>query len=268
MSTADPNGLSREHWIRQVADRLSPELRAEYYRILRHCRSLPENDELLIVLNAIQVFVSLAIDVPHFMAVEREQMAQLIQPAVKAQEDTVHSFHQLHAQLDERLAGLPDEIARLIQPEAIAAKINESLRQQFEQTTIPETANILRTGLDEINTLAVDLRGGARTIGRTLNEATLEANGFLTRVQAACLDGTEKVARAAERIATILKTSIGTLLLLACGVGFALGLMVGVFLHEWWDVPLHPMQAAVVQPQTPPVEQPAEARPKAQMHRK
>ena len=38
---------------------------------------------------------------------------------------------------------LPDDIAEGINPEAIAATINESLRQQFVQSTIPATAEAL-----------------------------------------------------------------------------------------------------------------------------
>ena len=73
MSAANGDNLSREQLIQQTAERLSPELQAEYYRILRYCRSLPQNDEILLVLDAIQILFSLTIDVPNRMAAEGEK---------------------------------------------------------------------------------------------------------------------------------------------------------------------------------------------------
>ena len=74
MSAVNSDGLAREYLIRQVARRLSPELRAEYYEMLRHCRNLPANDEMLRILNAIQLLPLLTIDLPGQVAGEREKM--------------------------------------------------------------------------------------------------------------------------------------------------------------------------------------------------
>ena len=38
--------------IDRIANALPAEVRADYYRELRHCRSLPENDEMLLILRA------------------------------------------------------------------------------------------------------------------------------------------------------------------------------------------------------------------------
>ena len=40
--------------IDRIANALPEEVRADYYREMRHCRTLPENDEMLRILRAMQ----------------------------------------------------------------------------------------------------------------------------------------------------------------------------------------------------------------------
>jgi hypothetical protein len=251
MSAVNGDGLAREYLIRQVAGRLSPELRAEYYDMLRHCRNLPANDEMLLILNAIQLLPLLTIDLPGQVASEREKIDRMLMSNGKAQENTTRVLDEYVAKLDERLACLPQEIARLINPEAIAALITESLRQQFDKTAIPETAKLLRTGADNVNAALVEIRDGSKHIGKVLREKVVEADGFIERVQSVCLDGTETVSRAAERMVKILNASIGSFILIAGVAGIVVGLMLGIFLHGWWNPPAQPAQPALVQPQNP-----------------
>ena len=143
MSAVNIEELSKEHLIQQTVATLSPELQAEYYRILRYLRSLPQDDEMLLVLNTIQILFSLTIDVPNQMAVEGEKMERLLQPAVEAQKSAVEAFGKYQRELEVRIAGVPEAIAKAINPDAIAAKITERLRQRFEDTTIPQTADLL-----------------------------------------------------------------------------------------------------------------------------
>ncbi len=56
----------------------------------------------------------------------------------------VHQFvDEATRQIDQRLAQVSADIAKALNPEAVAAQINENLRQQFIKTTIPETADAL-----------------------------------------------------------------------------------------------------------------------------
>jgi len=268
MSAVKGDGLAREFMVRHVASRLSPELQAEYYNMLRYCQNLPANDELLIVLNAIQILPLLTIDLPGQVAAEREKIDRLLISNAKAQENSVRVLQDYQAKLDERIAGLPQEIVKLINPEAIAALITESLRQQFDKTAIPETAKLLRSGADDVNAALVEIRSGAKTIAKHLNQAVLEGNGFLERVESKCQECLQSVSRDARHIATILKTSIGSLILIACGVSLWVGLMLGIFLHDWWGAPAQPSQPSIAQPQTPETSPQVETRPKNQVHRK
>jgi hypothetical protein len=64
--------------IDHIANALPVAVRAEYYRELRHCRSLPENDEMLRILRAMQFSVLLMVQVPERMASERERFEQTV----------------------------------------------------------------------------------------------------------------------------------------------------------------------------------------------
>ena len=59
--------------IDRIADNLPADLRADYYREMRHCRSLPENDEMLRILRAMQCLTVLIHQAPARLATEREQ---------------------------------------------------------------------------------------------------------------------------------------------------------------------------------------------------
>jgi len=129
--------------IDRIANALPAEVRADYYRELRHCRSLPENDEMLRILRAMQFLTLLMVQAPGRVAVERERLEQLFTAALQSLEKLLKSSEAYKRQLDERLSRLPVEIAAGISPQAIAANINESLRQRFVLSTIPETARAL-----------------------------------------------------------------------------------------------------------------------------
>lgn len=115
-----------------VAERLPLEARAEYYRVLRHCRVLPENDEMLLLLNAMQLLTILIYDAPARLGKEREAIEQRFASCTSA----------LSA-VEQRLDDLPKSLATNIGPEKIADHINESLRQQFQSTTIPQSSAAL-----------------------------------------------------------------------------------------------------------------------------
>jgi len=137
VKTAEPDLIDR------IADGLPAEIRADFYREMRHCRSLPENDEMLRILRIMQFLTLLMEQIPARIGVERERYEQLIGMAAESLQRSLESTEAYRDDIDQRLTGLPDKIAKGISPEIIAGKINESLRQQFIQTTIPQTAEAL-----------------------------------------------------------------------------------------------------------------------------
>src|SRR6188768_2254184 len=120
--------------IDRIAQALPEGVRSDYYREMAHCRTLPENDEMLRILRAMQFLTVLIEQTPGRVATEREQLAEAMAHAISTIQATHEAGLAYQKQLEVRLAKLPEEIAKGISAEAIAAKLNESLRQQFQLT--------------------------------------------------------------------------------------------------------------------------------------
>jgi hypothetical protein len=160
----------------RIADALPADIRADFYREMRHCRSLPENDEMLRILRIMQFLTLLMEQVPARIGVERERFEQLIAMATESLRNSLESTEAYRHEIDERLSGLPDRIAKGISPEIIAGKINESLRQQFVQSTIPQTAEALAVVSTQLRTSSSEFSATAASLGKAYSGAVHEAD--------------------------------------------------------------------------------------------
>src|SRR5207249_9371544 len=107
--------------IDRIANALPAEVRADYYRELRHCRSLPENDEMLRILRAMQYLTLLMVQAPAHAAAVGARFEKLFESALDTLQKTFLSGQEYQRQLDQHLSRLPVEIATGISPRAIAA---------------------------------------------------------------------------------------------------------------------------------------------------
>ncbi len=96
----------------RIAQDLPLEVRAAYYRELNHCRSLPENDELLRVLRAMQFLTLLMRDVPERVGAERERLQKLLQGAMETLAKFTATADDHRSVIEKRLATLPEEVAQ------------------------------------------------------------------------------------------------------------------------------------------------------------
>ena len=67
----------------RIAQDLPADVRAAYYRELNHCRSLPESDEMLRILRAMQFLTLLMRQVPDEVTAERVRLEALFNQAVQ-----------------------------------------------------------------------------------------------------------------------------------------------------------------------------------------
>ena len=148
--------------IDRIANALPVEVRADYYREMRYLRSLPENDEMLRILRAMQFLTALIFDAPLRTATENQKLKEMLVEAFGTIQELIQSMKAQQAQLDQRLTRLPQAVVAGIKPEAIAGSINESLRQLFLQSTIPETASALAVTSAQIKKTNVELIQTAR----------------------------------------------------------------------------------------------------------
>jgi hypothetical protein len=224
--------LSTGDLIDRIAKALPPDIRADYYREMMYCRSLPENDEMLRVLRTMQFLTLLMERVPERVAIAKERLERLFTEAMQLLEKTLHSSEAYQRQLDQRLMKLPDAIAAGIKPEAVAAKINESLHQQFIKSTIPETAQALGVIAEQMKKVSSEFGATASDLGRTYSGAADEARQAISRLSSA-ISGAASIARSAtEDLSAKFHDAYWAMLIGLTAAGFLLGIVIGFWLRR------------------------------------
>jgi len=227
----------------RIGESLPPHLRAAYYRELVHCRSLPENDEMLRVIRILQILTFLIHQAPERIVEERKRFEQFLAPAIDALEKTGQSNREYQTQLDQRLAQLPKDIAELIQPKAIAEAINESLHQQFVKSTIPETAQLLGIIAKENKRVSAEFSNATGQLENAYNGSVRNAERTIANI---------------ERAETHLSQEYRWAVLSTCGLTALASFVLGMLVY-WW-VFTAPVRVELVSP--PQVESaPADIKP-------
>jgi len=258
--TAEPDLIDR------IAGALPEEVRAEYYRELLHCRSLPENDEMLRLLRAMQFLVLLIEQAPTRMAEERERLDKLLATTIANITKINAASETWHTALQRKITRLPSDIANSISPEAIAGKINENLKQEFMRSTIPRTADALAVIADRMKTSCTEFSATSDGLGSVYRGAAEDARKAIASLNSEMSQATATATRftseLTEKFSKAYRLSLG---MLACGaliIGLAIGMMFERFLFSPPERVVQPAVQQVVQPAPQPVQEPTAA-PKA-----
>jgi hypothetical protein len=238
--------------IDRIASALPEKVRSDYYREMRHCRSLPENDEMLRVMRIIQFLTILMIQVPAEVAAERKRLEELFHSAMQKIEENLQSSMTYQKLLDERLNCLPDQIKQGVSPDVIAGKINESLRQQFVKSTIPQTAEALTLAAEQMKQTTAEF-------GHTAGHLTDSYRGVAAQAGRSISEITSSIGHAAEtaRLATQELTSTfrheywWAISALSC-LALILGIGIGMLFQQWLDRP--PKAESEIQLVQPPIK--------------
>ena len=239
--------------IDRIANALPAEVRADYYRELRHCRSLPESDEMLRILRAMQFSVVLMVQAPERMAAEREKLEQIFAGAIGTLQQMGHSSEAHQAQLDQRLARLPETIAEGINPEAIAATINENLRQQFVQSTIPETAEALAVAAAQMKRFAAEFGRTASTLGDSYRGAAEEARRAIASLESTSSRAIRDIKRSAEDLLRVFHQEYRWSLYALSSLALVVGIGIGILFQRWLDPPAQRVDRPPVVRSTAPI---------------
>ena len=251
-----PPDIPEPDQIDRIANALPIELRAGYYREMRHLRSLPENDEMLLILRAMQFSVVLMLQIPERIATERERLEQILADFLKALREIHQSIAIHQVQLDQRLVQLPAQIAEGINPEAIAATINESLRQQFVQSTIPATAEALAVAAAQMKKAASEFARTASTLGDSYRGAAEDARRAVANLESTSSQGISSTKRAAEELVRVLGEEYRWSLFALLSIALLVGIAIGVLVEQRLSLPPHTAQG------TPVVQQPQPIKPR------
>jgi hypothetical protein len=254
--SAEPQPLNGQRpapdLIDRIANALPEELRADYYRELSHCRNLPESDEMLRILRAMQFLTVLINRAPAQVAGEREQLAQVLAQGIESIQATHRASVAYQQQLEARIAKLPDEIAKGISAEAIAVKISESLRQQFHETGLPIVA-------DAIAVQAKTLRQASKELSAAAAEFTNPRTGAMPRINEVFRWLKDDLQNAADHIRAQMnglgKELYRTIAVFCFGT-LVIGFVGGTLYQRRMDAPVTQTPTATVQSAPPPVTTP------------
>ena len=217
--------------IDRIANFLPVEARAGFYRELRHCRSLPQNDEMLRIIRAMQYLVLIMVKLPEQMAEERERFEQVASRSERLLND-VHQFvDEATGQINQRLVQVSADIAKALNPPAVAAEINESLRQQFIKTTIPETADALAVNAAQIKKSTSDFVSATDSLNNAYDGAVVKAHRAIQSLETTSSQAISGNKRQADELMAVVRQDYRWLL-------FALPvlcILIGSGLTVWYE---------------------------------
>jgi len=217
--------------IDRIANFLPVEARAGFYRELRHCRSLPQNDEMLRIIRAMQYLVLIMVKLPEQMALERERFEDTVSRCAELLGD-VHEFvNEATKRIDLRLAQVSADIAKALNPPAVAAEINESLRQQFVKTTIPETADALAVNAAQIKKATNEFVSATHTLNNAYDGAVVETHRAIQNLESTSSQAISGNKRQADELIAVVRQDYRWLLFVLP----ALCILIGIGLSVWYE---------------------------------
>ena len=229
---------------------VKPERREYFYQRMLYFRHLRPEDEILRIAEAMG-FLRLVIgEAPQEMAREREQLAEILARSAEAMQAAHRASLQYHQRLEARLTQLPAEIAEGISAEAIAAKLSESLRQQFQETGLPAVAHAIGVQARTLHLTSKELSVVLGEFGDPKNGAVPRVHEALTWMKADLKNAADHVRVEMNGLGKELWRTIAILCLGALMIGF----FMGTLYHRWIDSPVQSQQssAPTVQSGPPP----------------
>ena len=164
-----PNGLAG------LAARLTdPQDRETYAALISYVNSLPPGDELFRLVQLLGLFSLVGQRVPDALA---EFLAEL--------REQTKAAGNYHAQVDERLAYLPQEIAAGVDAGAIAKAMSEKFRQQLAATGLQDAATLLNASTKEIKTLSGNIAAALKPVTQEYRGISATISSELTKLATA-----------------------------------------------------------------------------------
>jgi hypothetical protein len=221
MTQPQPPAAKEKDLVDIIAEALPMEQRAGYYREMRYLHMLSESDEMLRILRTIQWHTVIALEVPAKLAVHAQKLDRGLRDNAEAQQ-----------RIHQRLEDVCDDLVERVSAGAIANQLYESLRQQFVESTIPQTGQTLAVVAKLIKQALADLEQATPKIVAAHRHAALEARQTMGEMKSAISDATTTARQAtAELSRTLLhqyRWALGVFVALA-GV---LGLLFGIYLDR------------------------------------
>lgn len=226
-------GRDESDFIDEIAELLPADQRPLWYRDMAHLRRLPADDEMLHIARAMGFLAIVTRQAPAQIAMERDRLAAILDQSVKAVQSAHRDIVALHRRLEDRLAQLPAEISDGINPQTIATKLSESLRQRFTESGLPDTAESLTLVAKQTRQVAGDFDRSSKQLAISYRVAAEDARKSMEDMRLT-IQTTTNLAKqcATELTKTFLreyKWSVAAL----CSAALAVGFSLGVLYYRW-----------------------------------
>ena len=242
-------------FIDDIARLLPADQRPLWYRDMAHLRRLPDDDEMLRIARAMGFLALVTRQTPAQIAIEREQLATILGDSIKAIQSARRDAVALRQQLEERLAQLPAEIAEGISPAAIAAKLSESLRQQFVASGIPETAQALAVVSKQTQQVAGEFDRSSKQLTDSYRGAASDVRRALDQMRSSIEYASDAATRAAHDLTHTFLREYKWSVLALCSAALAVGFALGTLYYRWINrtpTKPEPTPSTVMVPSKPP----------------
>jgi hypothetical protein len=197
--------------IDRIANALPESVRSDYYLLMRQ--------------------------VPADVVAERERLEHLFTSAMRKVEENLRSCMTYQKLLDDRLSCLPDQIKKGISPDVIAGNINESLRQQFVRSTIPQTAEALTLAAEQMKQTTAEFGRMAGHLTDSYRGVAAQAGRSISEITSSIRDAAEAARFTAQELSSTFRQEYrGALYALSC-LALASGIGVGMLFQHWLDRP-------------------------------
>ncbi len=230
-SNAKPSETAAGKLVDHIARSLPDEDRAEYFRVIRHCRDLPENDEMLRILNILRILTQIMVQVPDKVVTEREGFEQLFRNAVASLTEALRSSRDYQKELDAKISDLPKSILKGLNPSSFASKINECLQQQFTTLELPQTSRALSTTARDMKRTAAEFDTAADALLRGYRGATASTVGSIAEMKSEISSAAQKLTACAAELTRAVETkqwqTTGIIAVLTLLLGLVMGLYAG-----------------------------------------
>jgi hypothetical protein len=175
---------------------------------------------MLRIPRAMQFLTVLIHQAPARLATEREQLDLKLDGCVSAL-----------ATIESRLEALPEGVSSKIGPEQVAARINESLRQQFVETTIPQTGAALAVAAAQLERSVAEFVRATREINNKYDGSAIAARTAVQNIQSAINSATCTARQATAELTRTLLELHWWILTLGAVVMFLLGWTSKTYFH-------------------------------------
>jgi hypothetical protein len=248
-----PSASAPDNLFDAIATLLEPGQREYFYQRMLYFRQLRPEDEILRLVEAIGLLALLIREAPHAVAREREQLAQLLEASLATMHAAGEAWQAHHQQLDDRLTGLPADLAHGISPDAIARAIAESLRQQFVQSGVPATADALTAVSKQLTQATGQFQRAAEQL-RACTGVEEQARGAMDQMSRSLSNATHTAQRSVVELTHQLRVEYARAVYVLCIAAWLFGILGGMGFERWRGAgtPVVPQTIAVPAPVAEP----------------